>query len=91
MATFTPAVFLDRSRRPLIVVRHGRTKYHAVAANGSIKLVALDTLRDLTPALLRGEPYPPKRAASYWLNHSSRAMSPRARAILRGLVARGKS
>jgi hypothetical protein len=85
----TPQVLVDHNARPLIVFRKGRTKYHAVAARDTdIALVTLDTLRGLREATRHGDAYPPKRAASYWLNHDHREITKRARQVLRGLVAR---
>lgn len=91
MSPFTPGVYLDHNRRPVLVFARGRLKYHAVEARDTVRLVQLDTLRGLVPATLREEPYPPRRAASYWLNHSAREITPRARAVLRTLVARRKT
>jgi len=89
MKTFAAQVLLDGNNRPLIVFARGRTLYHAVGVTDSaIKLVRLDTLRDLRPLMRAGENYSPKRAASRWLNHDFREITPRARAVLRGLVAR---
>lgn len=86
---FTPQVLLDANARPLIVFAKGRIKYHAVAArDNDIALVELDSLRGLRPLERRGEPYPPRRAASYWLNHGFRKPTKRAERVLRGMVAR---
>ena len=90
MSAYTPQVLIDGNARPLIVFRKGRTKYHAVAARDTdIAIVTLDSLRDMRPLERRGDPYLPKRAASYWLNHDHREITKRARQVLRGLVARG--
>ena len=84
-----PQVLADRNSRPLIVFAKGRTKYHAVAAmDKTITLVALDSLRGLAKLQRKGEPYSPKRAASFWLNHDHREVTKRAREVLRGLVRR---
>jgi hypothetical protein len=89
MKTYAPQVLLDANARPLIVFAKGRTKYHAVAAaDRSITLVALDTLRDLRPLERKGQPYPPRRCASFWLNRDHREVTKRATQVLRGLVAR---
>jgi hypothetical protein len=80
-------VLADEHRRPVLVFARGRTKFHAVAASDhAIRLVALDTLRGFVELSRNGEPYPPRRAASYWLNHASRPITKRARAVLRSLV-----
>ena len=85
---FVPQVLVDGSR-PLLIFRKGRTKFHAIAARESdIALVELDTLRGLRPLMHHEEPYPPKRCASFWLNHDFRPITKRAQAVLRGLVAR---
>ena len=82
-------VFRDANSRPLLVFAKGRTLYHAVIADDTtIKLTMLDSLRGLTPLTYREEDYPPKRAASFWLNHSVREITRPAKAILRNLVAR---
>lgn len=74
---------------PLIVFRKGRTKYHAVQATDSgITLVTLDSLRGLVEVKRKGEPYSPRKAASFWLNHDHREVTKRAKQVLRGLVAR---
>jgi hypothetical protein len=87
-APFVPQVLADGSR-PLLVFRKGRTKFHAVAARETdIALVALDSLRGLRELTRKGEPYPAKRCASFWLNHDYRPMAKRARQVLRALVAR---
>lgn len=89
VAAFNPQVLVDGEGRPLIVFKKGRTKYHAVAARPSdIALVAIDTLRGLRELARKGEPYPARRAASFWLNHDHRPVSKRARQVLRHLVAR---
>lgn len=89
MTQVTPQVFLDHNARPLLVFRKGRVKYHAVAARDTtIALVTLDTLRGLRPATRKGEDYPPRRAASFWLNHDCRHITKRARQVLRAMVAR---
>ena len=89
MTDFTPQVLLDSNARPLIVFRKGRVKYHAVAAGDtSITLVELDSLRYYRPLERNGVPYPPKRAASRWLNHDHRTITKRAERVLKSLVAR---
>lgn len=90
MKTFPPQVLVPAAGgHPLIVFAKGRTKYHAIAARDTdIALVTLDTLRGLRELERRGEPYPARRAASFWLNHDHRPITKRARQILRGLVAR---
>jgi hypothetical protein len=87
--TYNPAVYLDANRRPLLVFRKGRVKYHAIAVEDkTITVTTLDTLRGLVEATRMGEPYPAKRAASFWLNHDHRPCTKRAKQVLRGLVAR---
>jgi hypothetical protein len=87
-APFIPQVLANGSR-PLIVFRKGRTKFHAVAARETdIALVTLDSLRGLRELTRHGEPYPAKRCASYWLNKDYRPIAKRAKAVLRGIVAR---
>lgn len=89
MKTYGPEVLRNANGRPLIVFGKGRALFHVVEATGSaIKLATVPTLRGLQPVELRGNPYPPKRAASFWLNKDYREITPRARSILRGLVAR---
>lgn len=86
---YQPAVLIDEHARPLIVFTRGRTKYHAVKADEtSITLVALDTLRGYRELQRNGAAYPVKRCASRWLNHDWRPITSRARAVLKGLVAR---
>ena len=87
--TYNPQVFVDHNSRPVLVFDKGRTKYHAVAAEDTkITLVSLDSLRGLVECQRKGQPYPPKRAASFWLNRDHREITKRAREVLRGLVAR---
>jgi hypothetical protein len=84
-----PVVLADEHRRPVLVFARGRTKFHAVVATDTaITLAKLETLRGLVSLERRGEPYPPRRAASFWLNHDCRPITKRARAVLRGLVAK---
>jgi hypothetical protein len=85
---FRPAVFLDHEQHPILVFERGRTRFHAIECTRTVRLVQLDTLRGLRPLERRGEPYPPRRAASYWLNHTSRPITERARKILRSLTKR---
>ena len=90
---FTPQVFAyrdeDNARRFALVFRRGRTLYHAVVATSdAIKLETFPMLRGLVLAQYKGDEYAPKRAASRWLNHDHRPIAKRARAVLRGLVAR---
>lgn len=88
-APFIPQVLVDEHARPLIVFSKGRTKFHAIAARDrDIALVDLDTLRGLRQLERRGEPYPARKAASFWLNHDFRCPTKRARQVLRSLVAR---
>jgi len=92
-ARFTPQVFAyrdeDNARRFALVFRKGRTLYHAVVAGpDEIKLETFSTLRGFSLAQYKGDAYAPKRAASQWLNHDHRSITKRARAVLRGLVAR---
>lgn len=89
MKRFPPQVLVDGNGRPLIVFQKGRIKYHAVAARDKdIALVTLDTLRGLRPLERKGEPYPPRRCASFWLNHDHREVTKRARQVLRALASR---
>lgn len=88
MSNYPAAVYLDHNAQPLIVFARGRTKFHAVEAGVIIRLVQLDTLRGLREAIYRGDPYPPRRAASFYLNHTNREITKRAKCVLRGLVAR---
>lgn len=79
----------DNARRFALVFRKGRTLYHAVVAGpDEIKLETFATLRGFSLAQYKGDDYAPKRAASRWLNHDHRPIAKRARAVLRGLVAR---
>ena len=89
----TPQVLMLRdernAERPVLVFRKGRKLYHAIAArDDSIGLVTLESLRGARPLERRGEPYPPRKAASFWLNRDFRIVTKRARQVLRGLVAR---
>ena len=82
-------VLIDGNATPYLVFAKGRVKYHAVVAGDrSITLVALDSLRGMRPLQRKGQPYPPRRAASFWLNRDHRTITKRARSVLRGLVAR---
>jgi len=90
---FTPQVFNYRDdenvRRPALVFRKGRALYHAVVATATdIKLVTFPSLRGFSLAQYKGDEYAARRAASAWLNHDHRSITTRARAVLRGLVAR---
>ena len=90
---FVPQVLVyideDYARRPMLVFRRGRVLYHAVVAmHNEIKLETFESLRGFAPLQHRGEDYPPRKAASFWLNHGQRPIAKRARAVLRGLVAR---
>jgi len=92
MKTFDPVVLLDGHADPYLVFGRGRLLYHAIHAHDhTIHLVTLKTIADLRPALHKGKPYPPRKAASFWLNHSMRQISSsRLRKILKGMVARKK-
>lgn len=87
---YHPVVYLDHNAQPLLVfARAPRSgKYHAVQADNTIRLVQLDTLRGLREAQYHGEAYTPRRCASYWLNHSQREITKRAKFVLRALVKR---
>jgi hypothetical protein len=88
-ARYEPVVLADEHRRPMIVFAKGRVKYHAVAAlPNAIALVALDSLRGLVEVKRKGEPYPARRAASYWLNRDFRPITKRAKSVLKTLVSR---
>ena len=94
---FTPQVFVYRddenARHIALVFRKGRTLYYAVVAKRSaITLETFPSLRGFDPlpvglANCDGI-YQPRKAASFWLNHDHRPITTRARAVLRGLVAR---
>lgn len=89
MEKIAPVVLLNFRSEPCLVFAKGRKNFHAVAAQGRvIHLVTFDTLEGLRPAERKGKPYPPRRAASFWLNHSSREITKRAKQVLRGLVKR---
>ena len=88
MSAYTAQVFRDAGSRPVLVFSKGRKLYHAVVADATVRLETFETLRDLLPLDLKGDPYPAKRAASFWLNHDHREITPRAKLVLRGLVAR---
>lgn len=89
MNAYGPAVLRNANGRPLIVFGKGRTLFHVVeAARSMIRLNKLPTLRGMQPVELHGSPYPPKRAASFWLNKDYREITPRAKSVLRGIVAR---
>jgi hypothetical protein len=94
---FIPQVFVyrddDNARYVALVFRKGRTLYHAIVAKRSaITLETFPTLRGFDPlpvglANCDGI-YQPRKAASFWLNHDHRPIAKRARAVLKGLVAR---
>ena len=89
----TPQVLLMRddrnAERPVIVFRKGRKLYHAIAArDADVALVTFETLRGMRPLERAGEPYPPRKAASFWLNRDFRTVTKRAHQVLKGLVAR---
>ena len=86
--SYTPQVLLDGNNRPLIVFGKGRLLYSAIVAGDNIKLTKLETLRGMRSAEFKGEPYPVQRAASFYLNHTDREITPRAKLVLRGLVRR---
>lgn len=88
MPPFEPIVMLDAHSVPYLVFRKGRRLFHAVTADPRIRIVSLETLRGLRLAHRKGQPYPPRRAASFWLNHSVFPITARAKAVLRGLVRR---
>jgi hypothetical protein len=90
---FVPQVYryvdTDNAHRVALVFRKGRTKYHAVVAlHDKITLEAFAHLRGFVPLGHRGGEYPAKRAASFWLNRDHRPLTKRAKAVLKGLVAR---
>lgn len=89
MNAYGPEVLRNANGRPLIVFAKGRALFHVVeATDSSVRVATLPTLRGLQPLELRGNPYPAKRAASFWLNKDHREITPRAKRILRSLVAR---
>lgn len=89
MKPYTAQVLVDGNGRPLIVFAKGRIKYHAVSARPTdIAVVTIDTLRGYRELTRRGEPYPVRRCASFWLNHDHRPLTKGARRILRNLVTR---
>lgn len=88
MQKFNPVVLQDGNRNLFIVFARGRLLYHAVTADTVIRLVSVPTLRGLDQVERKGEPYPVRRGASFWLNHDHRPITSRARKVLRGLVAR---
>lgn len=86
---FIPQVLIDSNARPFIVFNKGRLLYKAVHADATqIKLVTIESLRDLRPLTLKGEPYPARKAASFYLNHDYREITKKARLVLKALVAR---
>lgn len=91
MTKLQPVVLQNQNSVPFLVFAKGRKLYHAVTADTMIRVVSLETLRGLDQVMRKGEPYPPRRAASHWLNHDHRVITQRAKAILRGLVARKKA
>ena len=88
MKRLTPQLYRDGHGTPLLVFGRGRKYFFAVRPETTIKVVRLETLRGLVELERKGKPYPPRRAASYWLNKSARDVTKAAKAILRGLVAR---
>lgn len=92
MEKYGPVVMMsDFGSVPYLVFAKGRKLYHAITADTMIRMTTLETLRGLRPLERKGKPYPPRRAASHWLNHDHREFaSARAKAVLRGLVARKK-
>lgn len=90
MKAFDPVVLLDGHADPYLVFGRGRKLYHAVHAHDHVvQLVTLPSLDGMRPALYKGKPYPPRKAASFWLNRSRREIaSRRLKQILRGMVAR---
>ena len=85
---FVPQVFRyrdeDNSARFALVFRKGRVLYHAIVSlEAEIKLATVPSLRGFAPL-----DYPARQAASFWLNHDHRPITKRARAVLKGLVAR---
>jgi hypothetical protein len=61
-----------------------------VADDSVIKVVALESLSGLVELQLRGAPYPPRKAASFWLNHDHRPVAKRAKMVLRSFTQRKK-
>lgn len=88
METPLPIVLSDHHSRPFLVFARGRKLWHAVAVDTTISIVSLPSLAGLDPVLYKSKPYPPRRAASFWLNRDHRPITDRARAVLRGIVAR---
>lgn len=87
--SFQPIVLLGHNSRPVLVFAKGRTKFHAITTTArAITLTTLNTLRGLAELQRGDEPYPPQRAASFWLNRDHREVTKRAREVLRGLVRR---
>ena len=90
MTSLTPEVFRTHDSRPVIVYAKGRTKLHAIVVKSeSVTLELLDNTRGLTPLVTKaGVPYSARKAASFYLNHTWRPITKRAKAVLRGLVSR---
>ena len=90
MKNFQPVILLDYNTRPYLVYAKGRIHYRAVSAANEalIKLVKLDDIRFMRQAMYKGQPYPPKRAASFWLNHATRPISDGAKVVLKHFVQR---
>ena len=95
---FAPQVLVYRDdeenvRYVALVFCKGRTLYHAIVARrNAITLETFPSLRGFDPlpvglANCDGI-YQPRKAASFWLNHDHRPIAKRARAVLRGIVAR---
>jgi len=85
---FTPQVLRDANGRPYIVFGKGRILWHAIKVDSNIALAKLDTIRGMPEILYKGAPYPVRKAASFYLNHDHREITPRAKAILKALVRR---
>lgn len=84
-----PRVLLGQNGRSVIVFAAGRKWLHAVAMGEPISVVTLPLMNDCDEALLKGKPYPVRRAARIYLR-SEIGKTDRAKRILRAL-ARGET
>ena len=82
----TLQVLQDSGRHSYIVFSTGRKYFHAVALGSVIVCTKLPVGQaDLEPTTLKGQPYPPKRAARIFLK-SPLPKTDKAKSVLRSIV-----